>query len=219
MMIQLLVSCFYTLLVKPWLRYVIGVSFSNTRVFKGLDQFIIVANHNSHFDTVAIMAALPASKRRNTRAVAASDYFGRSSLSRGMLKFFLNAVLIFRTPHHKGCSSIKVLDDNLKQGQSLVIFPEGTRGRPGVMENLKKGVAILLKENPTVPFVPVYLDGFGRVLPKDRWMIIPLICKIRFGTPLYPASHDITETLEEVRGAILKLKSKDERDRNAFERT
>ena len=208
---------FYALIVRPWLQLIIGVRFENRETFDGLNQFIVVANHNSHFDTVSIMAALPSSKLYNTRAVAAGDYFGKTSISGSMMSLFFNAILINRNRQKGEPSTIDILDSQLKDGNSFILFPEGSRGKPGVMTDFKKGIAILLEKNPTIPFVPVYLNGFGRVLPKDKKFIIPLICKVRFGEPLYPKNKDIDSVLSEVKDAIVSLKSTDERDRNQFD--
>ena len=214
---DLLLYLFYQLIVRPWLTLIIGVRFSNRQVFDNVRQFIVVANHNSHFDMVSIMAALPWRKLKNTRGVAAADYFGKTSFSARLMNFFFHAILIERHRKEGAPSAIEILDRHLKEGRSLVLFPEGTRGQAGVIADFKKGVAILLKDNPGIPFIPVYLDGFGRVLPKDKWLIIPLVCKVRFGEPVYPAGQDVDEILEKVRDAIFKLKDKDERDRNVFD--
>lgn len=214
---NLFVRLFYFFLIKPWLKYIIGVSFDNVKPLEESDQFLIVGNHNSHFDTISIMAALPSDKRKNTCAVAAGDYFGKTSLSGSLMKLFFNAILINRNRKEGEPSSLEILDQNLKAGKSIIIFPEGSRGKPGSIKDFKKGVAILLRENPTVPFIPVYLDGFGRVLPKDKILIVPLICKVRFGLPLFTKKDGIESNLEEVRKSILDLKQKDERDRNQFE--
>ena len=56
---DLLLYLFYQLIVRPWLTLIIGVRFSNRQVFDNVRQFIVVANHSSHFDMVSIMAALP----------------------------------------------------------------------------------------------------------------------------------------------------------------
>ena len=210
-------SLFYSMLVKPWLTLIIGVRFENQNALKGIKQYIIVANHNSHFDTVSIMAALPKGKLKNTSAVAAADYFGKTSVAWYAMKLFFNAILINRNRQKGAPSTIDVLDGYLKRGKSFILFPEGSRGQPGVITNFKKGIAILLKKNPTIPFVPVYLDGFGRVLPKDKWLMIPLICKVRFGEALFPKSNDIDAILEEIKEAVVGLKNKDERDRNQFD--
>lgn len=207
----------YAVLVRPWLRYIIGVKFKNRAVFKDIDQYIIVANHNSHFDTVSIMAALPPKKRNNTHAVAAREYFGKSGFTTKLMSFFFNATLIWREHQEGRKKPLVELDEVLKEGQSLVIFPEGTRGHPGVIKDFHHGIAVLLKQNPNVPFIPVYLDGFGRVLPKDAFLIIPLNCTVRFGSPIHPTTKSIEEITAEVRDAIFGLKNMDERDYNNFQ--
>lgn len=219
------VRLLYAIIIRPWLRHIIGVKFENRETFDDLDQFIVVANHNSHFDALSIMAALPGKKLKNTRTVAAGDYFGKSGFTKSLMSFFFNAILIQRNKKEEGedqtesheNSALDILDENLKKGYSMILFPEGSRGKAGVITDFKKGVAILLKENPNIPFVPVYLDGFGRVLPKDARLIIPLVCKVRFGQPIHPSTHDIDTILEEVRDAIFSLKKEDERDRNRFQ--
>ena len=77
---NLFVKIFYAFIVRPLLKIIIGVRFENRATFNELDQFIVVANHNSHFDTVSIMAALPSDKLKTTKAIAAGDYFGKVNL-------------------------------------------------------------------------------------------------------------------------------------------
>lgn len=207
----------YLILIRPWLRHFIGVKFENREALKVDKQYIIVANHNSHFDSVAIVAALPNHKFQKTRTVAAGDYFGKYSLTRGLMKFFFHAILINREQKPNEPSALDVLDAELKKGYSLILFPEGTRGTTGVMQDFRMGVAVLLKNNPDIPFIPVYLDGFGKVLPKNKYLIVPLVCKVRFGEPIYPNKGDVNEILENVREAVLDLKNQDERNNNHFE--
>ena len=213
---HLMSNMVYGLFVRPWLRLIIGVNFKNAEALEEADHFIIVANHNSHFDTVSIMASLPAHMRNYTRATAAADYFGKTPFIRKLMFFFFNAIFIRREPVEGEKPTLEILDDELKNGKSLIIFPEGTRGKPGVIKDFKHGIAVLLKGNPEVPFIPVYLDGFGRVLPKDAWLIVPLICTVRFGDPVYPKGQSVDAILTEVKEAIINLKNKDERDYNNF---
>ena len=214
---NIFVSFIYSILVRPWLTFIIGVSFHNIKPLKDANQFIIVANHNSHFDTVSIMAALPSNKRKNTCAVASGDYFGKSPFTVTLMKLFFNAILITKKTKPGHLSNLELLDQRIKEGKSLIMYPEGSRGNPGTISSFKKGIAKLLKENPSVPFIPVYLDGFGRVLPKNKILIVPLICKVRFGSPLFATTNDTKTTLEEVKKEILNLKQKNERDRNQFD--
>ncbi len=208
---------FYRLIVRPWLTVFIGVKYVNRDVFKGKDQFILVANHNSHFDVVSIIAGMPGDKIKNLKTLVAGDYFGRTNVARSLTDFFFNAIMIYRDRKDENVSGVEVLDQVLKNGESLVLFPEGSRGKPGVIAEFKSGIAILLKNNPDIPFIPVYLDGFGRVLPKDKTIILPMECKVRFGEPIYiDKSKEMEAILDDVKNAILGLKIPEETDRNQF---
>jgi 1-acyl-sn-glycerol-3-phosphate acyltransferase len=82
----------------------------------------------------------------------------------------VNTKLINR--ENGGRETINSMDRMLKRGRSIIIYPEGSRGQPGVMQGLKKGVAILLKNNPHIPYIPIYLDGLDKVMPKGDGMPI-----------------------------------------------
>jgi len=208
---------FYRLIVRPWLTIFIGVKYENRNVFDGKKQFIVVANHNSHFDVVSIIAGMPGSKIKRLKTLVAGDYFGRTNVARSLTDFFFNAIMVYRDRKDENFSTVDILDNCLKNGESLVLFPEGSRGKPGVIAEFRSGIAILLKNNPDIPFIPVYLDGFGRVLPKDKTIILPMECKVRFGEPIYiDPSKEVDDILEDVRGAILGLKKPEEIDRNTF---
>ena len=87
----------------------------------------------------------------------------------------------------------------IRQGHSLILFPEGTRGVPGVMADFKRGVGHLASRHPDVPVIPVYLDGLYRNLPKGRSIIVPLGGTLVMGDPMYfpegTSVDDITRTL------------------------
>lgn len=212
-----LLHIFYDYMVIPWLKHIIGVSFENAGVLKEARQYIIIANHNSHFDTVTIMASLPRKNFLNTHPVAAGDYFSRSRALNFASKDILNTIHINRKRTENGLSTIDVLNGLLKNGKSLLLFPEGTRGEPGVMKDFKSGIAVLLKKNPGLPFIPVYLVGFGRVLPKDGTLIVPLNCKVRFGDPIVPDPDlSVDEILKLTQEAVLSLRKSDEREYDRF---
>jgi len=206
----------YLILIRPWLRFFIGVQFQNRSALKKKQQYIIIGNHNSHFDSLSIIAALPNHKFQSTRTVAAWEYFGKNVLSRRLMSFFFHAILIKREPLEGEPFAIDVMDLELKKGKSLIIFPEGTRGTKGEIQDFKAGVAILLKRNPDIPFVPVYLDGFGKVLPKSAYLIIPLVCKVRFGEPQYARQEKVEDILDFVQEQVSQLKSPDARNNNHF---
>ena len=92
-------------------------------------QRIYFANHTSHIDTVALWSALPPDLRAKTRTAAAADYWGSSALKRTIALQALNAVLIDRKRADPEADPLRPLYDVLEAGQSIIIFPEGTRGR------------------------------------------------------------------------------------------
>src|SRR5437016_2116615 len=87
----------YSLIMRAFLRVIVGVKYINKEALKKYKQFIIVSNHNSHIDTMALMSALSISQLEKTHPVAAGDCFGKSRIRSFITKLFTNAVLIKRT--------------------------------------------------------------------------------------------------------------------------
>lgn len=175
----------WSYLIKFIIRWIIGISYRiNPKDLKNKNQYIFVANHNSHLDTASILSALPISHLQNTYPVAAADYFGKTKFTRFLSHYLLNALLIKRNKDQEGENPIDQMDSLLKKGKSLIIFPEGSRGGPEQMQPFKKGIGILLEKNPHIPFVPIYLDGMGKALPKGDGILVPFIGSINFSTPV-----------------------------------
>lgn len=142
---------------------------------------IYFANHSSHLDTLTIVAALPPVLRAQTHPVAALDYWGGTALRRFIALQCLNAVLVDRNP--RAHDPLEPLGELLKAGQSLIIFPEGTRGE-GAVTAFKSGLFHLARRFPEAELVPVYLDNLYRVMPKGSFLPLPLICTPRIGAPM-----------------------------------
>lgn len=168
-------------------------------------QRIYYANHTSHFDTLVIVASLPADLRAETHPVAALDYWGASALRRFIAVECLNAVLIDRS----GQASTDPLEPTaevLARGHSLILFPEGTRSNDGTVGPFRSGLYNLARRFPDAELVPVYLDNPSRVMPKGSFVIVPLICTARFGAPVtLGASEERTEFLSRARAALIAL--------------
>ncbi len=146
-------------------------------------QRIYFANHTSHIDTLAIWSAMPPSLRKTTRPVAAADYWGRSGLRSYLARRGLNAVLVDRQRTSEK-HPLTPLIDALDQGDSLIIFPEGTRLPQRLPGAFKSGLFHLAQKFPGVELVPVYLENLHRCMPKGAILPVPLICTVRFGEPL-----------------------------------
>lgn len=151
-------------------------------------QRIYFANHSSHLDTILIWAAMPHDLRRSVRPVAAADYWGRGPVQRRIALGTLNAVLIDRGA--RGSDPLEPLRAALKDGDSLIIFPEGTRSYGEQPAAFKPGLYHLAKAFPEVELVPVYLDNLRRALPKGSLIPVPLNCVARFGCPIRLANGE-----------------------------
>jgi 1-acyl-sn-glycerol-3-phosphate acyltransferase len=169
-------------------------------------QRIYFANHTSHIDTLAIWSALPPELRAKTRPVAAKDYWGSGRLRRYIALKGLNVVLIERAKEGRQGDPLAPLVEALELGQSLIIFPEGTRGTERLPGPFKGGIYRLAERFPAVELIPVYLENLNRAMPKGTFLPIPLICTIRFGAALSRNQGEAKEAfLERARGAVVAL--------------
>jgi 1-acyl-sn-glycerol-3-phosphate acyltransferase len=168
-------------------------------------QRLYFANHSSHIDTLAIWAALPPALRENTRPVAARDYWG-AGFRRYMATKALRAVLIDRKRDDPSIDPLAPLVEALARGDSLIIFPEGTRGKEAIPAAFKSGLYHLAAQFPRVQLIPVYLENLVRSMPKGAVVPIPLTCTVRFGSPLTLAENESKERfLTRAREEVIKL--------------
>jgi 1-acyl-sn-glycerol-3-phosphate acyltransferase len=171
----------------------------------GPAQRIYFANHTSHIDTLAIWSSLPRALRRRTRPIAARDYWGRG-LRRYVATRGFGAVLIDRTRGDPSMDPLEPLRAALLDGDSLIIFPEGTRGTSATPAPFRSGLFRLAGEFPDVELVPVYLDNLHRSLPKGALLPVPVVCTVRFGAPLARLAQETKEAfLARARDAVIAL--------------
>lgn len=169
-------------------------------------QCVYYANHSSHLDTLVIWASLPQPLRDKTRAVAAADYWDKPGLRRWLATRVLNALLVERAG---GCGSRDALhriDAALAAGDSLILFPEGTRGDGTAIGELKPGIYFVAKQRPDVELVPVYLQDLNRILPKGEFLPVPLLGSAIFGAPLsLEPGENRQHFLARARAALINL--------------
>ncbi len=200
----------YGIILRSLLHLFVGIRYRNITALKKVKQFVLVANHNSHLDTVALMAVMPLNKIAKVHPIAAGDYFGDTKRKSRLTKFFVNALLIRRSSASKedeaGRNPIRLMHETLKRGHSIILFPEGSRGEPEKMQSFKKGIGEVLKLLPDVPCLPVFLSGMGRALPKGEKLLIPYDCYVIFGEPIYALDGTAEEITLRIEEAVLKLK-------------
>jgi 1-acyl-sn-glycerol-3-phosphate acyltransferase len=172
-------------------------------------QRIYFANHTSHIDTLAIWAALPAHLQKHTHPVAAFDYWGKTAFKKYIVTKGLNAVFIARAREDRTDEDpLQPLYDTLAAGESLIIFPEGTRNREATPQQFKAGIYHLARKFAHVELVPVYLENLNRIMPKGAFWPVPLICTARFGVPIFlQPGEDKDVFLERARQAVISSRS------------
>lgn len=170
-------------------------------------QRLYYANHSSHGDFVLLWASLPDELRRTTRPVAGADYWQKGGLRSFLINDVFNGVLVDRDRSNPDHNPLQPMLDALSQGDSLIIFPEGTRNLSDEpLLPFKSGLFHLAKANPQVELIPVWIANLNRVMPKGRALPLPLLCTLSFGAPLERlADEDKAAFLERARNALLAL--------------
>jgi 1-acyl-sn-glycerol-3-phosphate acyltransferase len=170
------------------------------------EQRIYFANHQSHLDWVLIWAALPKDLRNKTRPIAARDYWTSSPFKHWITREVFNAVYVARQ-RTDDQDPLEPLVDALKQGDSLVIFPEGTRSNKGDPQVFKSGLYHLAEQFPDVQLVPAWIDNVQRVMPKGEVVPVPILCTVTFGAPMRLESGEEKRSfLDRARSAVVGLR-------------
>ena len=167
------------------------------------EQRIYFANHQSHLDWVLIWAALPVELRAVTRPIAARDYWTSSPFRHWLTREVFHAVYVNRQ-RTDDQDPLEPLVEALRNGDSLVIFPEGTRSHKGDPQSFKSGLFHLAQQFPEVPLIPAWIDNVQRVMPKGEVVPVPILCTATFGTPMRLApGEDKRAFLDRARQAVL----------------
>ena len=170
-------------------------------------QRIYFANHQSHLDWVLIWAALPGELRAHTRPIAARDYWTASPFKHWLTRAVFNAVYVNRQRTDENDDPLEPLVQALAAGDSLVIFPEGTRSHGGEPQAFKSGLFHLARQFPQVQLVPAWIDNVQRVMPKGEVVPVPILCTVTFGAPLsLGPEEDKRSFLERARAAVVALR-------------
>ena len=170
------------------------------------EQRIYFANHQSHADLVMIWAALPKELRSITRPIAAKDYWTKSPFRQWITTAVFNAIYVDRARTGEQ-DPLEPLLDALESGDSIIIFPEGTRGHTDEPQPFKAGLYNLAEKFPQVVLVPAWIDNIQRVMPKGEVVPVPILCSVTFGAPVrLEAGEERRAFLDRARQAVIALR-------------
>ena len=194
----------HILILRPLLKLFSGITVIGRENLLQLDQYIIIANHNSHLDIFLLFGLIPVRDICRSHAIAAKSYFSQSPILFKVVKFLFSPLFIARGEYSRSKDRLLEIKTMIENKQNIIVFPEGTRGNPGEMQHFKGGIGRLVSEYPGVPIVPVFISGSERALPRSSALLLPFWNYIVVGPPqLCSGEHrDITRHLEKVLTAL-----------------
>jgi len=175
---------FFACIVRPVLMVVLGVHVRRRELLPQEGPAVIIANHNSHLDTLTLMSLYPLAKLDLLRPAGAMDYFLTNRWMRFLAEEIIRILPVERGGAAAGRNPLDGCLEALDRGEIVILFPEGSRGEPERLQQLKRGIAHLAKARPEVPVTPVFMHGLGKVLPKGTMLLVPFNCDVFVG-PAY----------------------------------
>jgi 1-acyl-sn-glycerol-3-phosphate acyltransferase len=153
-----------------------------------------------------IWAALPKELRNVTRAIAAKDYWTKTPFKKWLTTAVFNVIYVSRD-RTSDEDPLEPLFDAIANGDSIILFPEGTRGFTGDPQPFKAGLYNLALKCPHVVLVPAWINNVQHVLPKGEVVPVPVLCSVTFGAPMQlGAGEERRAFLERARAAVVALR-------------
>jgi 1-acyl-sn-glycerol-3-phosphate acyltransferase len=175
---------FFFVLVKPIAVVVLGLNVRRKHLLPTHGPAILVANHNSHLDTLVLLSLFPYNLATQIRPVAAADYFCRHRALAWLMLNVLRIIPVDRTARMGTVQMLEGVSGALSHSEIVLLFPEGTRGEPEHLNHFKSGIAHVAKQHPDIPVIPVFVHGAGKALPRGEAILVPFFCDIFVGEPM-----------------------------------
>lgn len=197
---------FFAVIVRPIVFIVLGLNLRGKQNLPQQGPAMIAANHNSHLDTLVLMSLYPLSKLHQVRPVAAADYFLKNRFLAWFALQCIGIIPINRTGRQRKSELFAGCHDAMDNGDILILFPEGSRGNPEELSEIKRGIYHIVHDRTDTKVTPVMMHGLGRALPRGEALLVPFNCDVIVGEQLSEA--DSAEKLvNEIKASFLELQT------------
>jgi 1-acyl-sn-glycerol-3-phosphate acyltransferase len=206
----------FTRFARGWARSILRVAGIRVRVLHAerlepTASSVVVANHESFADILVLLASLP----MQVRFLAKRSIFRVPILGWGIAA--AGFVPVDRGEHSKGAAAVEAALARLRDGRSVVVFPEETRTRDGSLLPFKKGAALLAIRSG-LPILPVGLAGSRRILPRESLRMAPGLVVASVGEPIGTSGRSVADRAAVtaiVRAAVESLREESARELEA----
>ncbi|WP_035785081.1 lysophospholipid acyltransferase family protein [Jeotgalicoccus psychrophilus] len=171
----------FALLVRPVILFILGLNIRRKHKLPDKGPCVIIANHNSHLDTLVLMSLFRGKSFAKVRPVAAGDYFMKNKFLAFFSTKVMNIIPIERKMTRDFRGMFKPVLEALDDDGIIILFPEGSRGEAEQLSKYKSGIYYLMREKPEVPIVPLFIHGLGKALPKGSFVFVPFFVDIFVG--------------------------------------
>lgn len=204
----LLKYIYFISVVHPVIRILIGLNVRHGERIPHKGPAILIANHNSHLDTMVLMCLFPLRILHRIRPVAAAEYFLKTRLRAWFFSNVIGIIPISRhitkEEVHKEGRFLEPISRALRAGDIVIFYPEGSRGSPEEIGRFKRGIGKLAAMHPEVPVYPFFIHGAGKALPRGEGLLVPFFCDVFVGDPITFRGTRASFT-EELRRQVLQL--------------
>lgn len=201
---------FFLSVVRPLILFAMGLHVKGKENIENTMPAIIAANHNSHLDTLILLSLFPIDSVQNVRPVAAADYFFKNRFLKWFALNLMGIIPLERKVKASNKHPLQGAMDALERGESIIVFPEGSRGEAEQLSAFKSGVAHLAKAYPHIPVIPVNIYGAGKSLPRGEALFVPFIADVSIGNGMFFGGNSVNSFTEELAKNIEALNSKNE---------
>jgi 1-acyl-sn-glycerol-3-phosphate acyltransferase len=204
----MLKQIFFFLFVRPVILLISGVYLRGENRLPKEGPCIIAANHNSHIDTMVLMSLFPLSTIKRVRPIAAADYFLKNRFFAWFSLTLIGIIPLNRRLKKSEGHPFAAVEEALKQGDIVIVFPEGSRGEAEKMIPFKTGISHLAESFKEVPVVPVFIHGAGKCLPKGEALFVPFVIDVSVAESIYHEGESHKEFTSKLENSIKSLQEK-----------